>query len=824
MERFEVPVEQLRKICKVDQELTFCASSCEVPAIDGVIGQDRAVRALSFGLGMDAPGYHIFVSGQPGTGKTTYVQASVEQAAATAAAPSDWCYVHNFSDTDCPLAIGLLAGQGRVFQRDMAQLVADLLDSVPKAFENSDFEQQKDNLVESFQKTMQEKLQAMQQEATAASYLFKPTPGKFIMLPLLNDKPLSQEDFLKLPAEEREAIERAGHQLENKLEAILHEGRILERQTEDQIAELEKQITMGVAHPALTKMKEKYSVNAKLLAYLEAVEKDIEENHERFLSSDEDEEPDTEKPSKPAVHSLADGGAGTISLGSALASLASDQDELDVYKVNVLVSHEKAAGAPVVMESYPHFYNLFGKIEYRSQLFSADSDFTMIKAGALHRANGGYLILQAKDVLTEPLVWEQLKRALKYQQAVIENIGEQYRYTPTVAMRPEPIPLKVKVILIGIPLYYLYLTQDEDFTKLFKVRVDFDTEMARTQENIYKYVAFVSSLCRKDQSIHLNRAALGQIVEYGSRLAGHQDKLSTQFNEVGEIVYEAIALAKTEQAETVDARHVDLAIRERRYRANRLEEKIQEQILHGKILISTSGVAIGQVNGLSVIESGAYWFGQPSRITAVTFMGRSGVVNIERETEMSGQIHSKGVLTLAGFLGQRFAQDKPLSLTAQVTFEQNYEGVDGDSASSSELYAILSSLADLPLRQSLAVTGSVNQHGEIQPIGGATEKIEGFFDICKAKGLSGEQGVLIPAGNTDHLMLKDDVLDAVKAGQFHIYAVRTIEEGIELLSGMAAGSRNPDDRYPEDTVFGRVDKKLQAYHQTQIAALKGERI
>lgn len=802
-DRFRIPEARLRRICDLDTELGFCTSSEDVPGLEGVIGQDRAVRSMQFGLAMDAPGYNIFVSGQTGTGKTTYVNASVSQAAASGTVPEDWCYVNNFADPESPVAISLPAGMGRQFQKDLEELVRELRAALPKAFESSDYEQKKKALETSFQSHMQERLNALQKQASEVRFLFRQAGGKLMIMPLKDDKPYSNQEFAELPDEQRLGLEATGHQLEGVLEEILREGKSLEKQTAEKIVDLEKQIARAAATPTVDRLREKYKVYAKVLTYLEAAGKDIEENRVLFLA---EESAEAEESDENAEEELVD---------LSLVTGQGNGEAFTRYKVNLFISHEDSTGAPVVLESNPNYYNLFGKVEYKNQLMSVSTDFTMVKPGAIHRANGGYLVLQARDILTEPLVWEQLKRALKYRQAVIENIGEQYRNIPTATLRMEPIPLKLKVILIGSPLFYLVLTQDEDFTKLFKVKVDFDVEMARSPENLCKYVSFVSSLCRREKLRHLDRSALAQIVEYGSRLAGDQTKLSTRFNEVGEIIYEANALASLDGSALVFASHIDEAIRQRHFRLSRVEEKVQEMILTGKLLIDTAGSRIGQVNGLSVVELGNFAFGQPSRITAVTFMGKEGVIAIERETEMSGSLHSKGVLTLAGYLGMKFAQDKPLSLTAQITFEQNYGGIEGDSASSTELYAILSSLADVPIRQSLAVTGSVNQYGEIQPIGGVTEKIEGFFDICVAKGLTGDQGVIIPQSNLDNLMLKDEVLAAVRAGQFHLYAVQTIDQGIEILTGVQAGQKDENGSYPEDSIFARADTKLQKFHQVQ---------
>ncbi|BAF60066.1 hypothetical protein PTH_1885 [Pelotomaculum thermopropionicum SI] len=790
MEKYRIPVEKLRRVCR-DEELDFCRTTEDVPPLDGFIGQERAVRSMQFGLSINAPGYNIFVVGPPGTGKSTYVQAVVSQLAAGGPVPNDWCYIYNFADHDRPLAVSLPPGEGRVFQKDMEELISDLRVTIPKAFESGDYEEKKNSIVQSVQQKMGGYLQALEAEALEAGFDMKQTPRGFIFIPVKDGKPFSPEDYEQLPGQVRREMEEKGRKLHKKLENTFHTYRMLEKQANEQIAELEKEIALFAAGPLFDKMLEKYKKYPAIVDYLKAVLKDITNNNLEIFKNP----------------------------GSAAANmpLPFSQEEVDSYfryRVNLFINNEKSGGAPVVIEPSSNYYNLFGKIEYRSQIFSLNTDFTMIKPGAIHRANGGYLILQAQDVLSDPFAWVTLKKSLKYRQAIVENIGEQYRLVPTVSLRPEPIPLNVKVILIGSPLlYYLLYNLDEDFQKLFKVRVDFDTEMPRTPENLRQYASFVNSVCRRENLKHFSRSGLARLIEYGSRLSGRQNKLSTRFNEVFEIVYEAAAWAQAEGSGYVEASHVEKALEERNYRSRRLEEKIQELITQDKILIDVSGSVVGQVNGLYVVESGGHSFGRPAKITARTYMGRGGVINIERETRMSGSIHSKGVLTLAGYLGGKFAQDKPLGLTAQITFEQLYDGVEGDSASSAELYAILSSLADLPLKQNLAVTGSVNQFGEIQPVGGVTEKIEGFFDVCKAKGLSGDQGVIIPVQNVDDLMLRDEILDAVKKGRFHIYAIRNVEEGIELLSGVPAGKPGEDGTYPEGSVFARVDRKLREYNK-----------
>ncbi|MGE5626682.1 MAG: Lon protease family protein [Solirubrobacterales bacterium] len=790
MDKYLVPFEKLKRICNFEEELDFCKTSLDASPLEGVIGQHRAVKSMEFGLNVNAPGYNIFVVGPTGTGKTTYTQAVVTRAAAKGRVPDDWCYINNFTDPDKPIAVSLPAGQGRIFQDDMEELISYLKVSIPKAFESSDYEQQKDNIIQAVQEKMEQSFHSLEDEAQKAGFSVKQMPTRFIFVPMKADRPLSPEEYDKLSVQERMELDEKGHKLEKKLDETFRNGQLLEKKAKEEIEELEKHIVNFAVGPKITKLKEKYEKHPKIIDYLEAVLADITENHTIFR------------------------GQGTAQMKqSVLGPVDIAGDEFEPYSVNLFINNEKTVGAPVVIEPNPYYYNVFGKIEYKNQMYSMSTNFSMVKAGALHRANGGYLILQAKDVLMDPFAWDTLKKALKYGNAVVENIGEQYRFVPTETLRPEPIPLDIKIILIGSPMLFYYLGYDEDFQKLFKVKVDFDIEMPRNKENIMQYASFVSNLCNSENLKHFNVSGLARVIEYGSRLAEDQNKLSTRFNELNELVYEATVLAQSENAEFVEAHHVDKAIKHRRYRSNRIEEKIQEMIIEGKIIINTEGAVVGQINGLSVIQLGGYSFGQPSRITARTYTGRGGIINIERETEMSGSIHSKGVMTLTGYLGGKFAQKKPLALTAQITFEQSYEGVDGDSASSAELYAILSSLADVPLKQSLAVTGSVDQRGEIQPIGGVNEKIEGFFDICSAKGLTGDQGVVIPIQNVDNLMLKDEVLEAVKADKFHIYSVKTINEGIELLTGIPAGEPDKEGCYPEGTIFDLVDKKLKGFNE-----------
>lgn len=781
-QKLRVPVERLRRYCRPD-ELGFGTTE-EVQPLKDFIGQGRAVRAMHFGVTMHAPGYNVYVAGPPGTGKSTYINDILRQVAAGRVVPDDWCYLYNFANPDQPRAVPLPAGFGKKLQKDMEDLVKDLRVAIPKAFEGEDYEQKKASIMQGLEQEIEKAINGVRREAAEAGFLMKQGPNGFYFTPTKDGKKLSVDEYEALPRETQEEMEKQGRTLQQKLEEILASTRQLERETRQKMVDLDKQIVLVAAGPLVKRLQERYGKFTGVQEYLQGILDDIAKNLELL------------KPSSSA-------GMGVSCDG---------QNLFDRYRVNLFVNNGETRGAPVICENSPNYYNLFGKIEYNTQMGTLSTDYTMIKPGAIHRANGGFLVLQARDVLTDPGVWDTLKRALKNRVCVVENIGEQYRMVPTVSLRPEAIPLNIKVILVGsYQIYSLLHALDEDFQKFFKVKVDFDTEMPRTPENLAHYAAFVGAVCARENLRHFDRTGLAELIEYGSRLAGNQNKLSTKFNEVIEVVYEAAAWAENENVSLVGASHVRKAIEEKIYRSNRIEEKMQEMMLKDVIMVDTDGDVVGQINGLSVLDFGDYTFGRPSRITASTFMGQEGVVNIERESHMSGSSHTKGVLTLVGYLGKKFAQEKPLRLSARITFEQLYDGVDGDSASSTELYCILSSLSGLPIYQGLAVTGSVNQKGEIQPIGGVTEKVEGFFNLCRERGLNGRQGVIIPVQNIDNLMLNHEVVRAVADGKFHIFAVSTVEEGIELLTGVTAGEADESGRYPENTVFYLVDKKLSGY-------------
>lgn len=787
-EKYRLSSDKLKLVCTEKDAALFYDPEQEGDELDGLIGQEQGIRSLTFGLAMEAPGYNIYVTGPQGTGKSTCTMKIVTDFAVAGNEPEDWCYLNNFDIQDQPLAVSLPAGQGRVFQRDMEVLVEDLKVFIPKAFQSSVYEKKKTSIVESLQNKMDSLFQRMEEVAAENSYTLQQIPPRIMLIPMKDGKPIPKEDFDSLPQEEREKMEERGRFLGQKLDEALREGQKYENKAKEAIAQLEQSVAAVAAEFQINRLKDKYKDFPKVIHYLDQILEDVKENH--------------------LIFRIPDGGMGQM----VPFVNPEEQDPFSRFKVNVFVSHEPGKGAPVVFESSPYYYNIFGKIEYKSQVLAVSTDFTMIKSGAIHQANGGYLILNVHDLLSDPFSWEALKKALKYGKTTVENIGEQYRLVPTVGLKPEPIPLNLKLILLGTPYLFILLDYyDEDFRRLFKVKVDFDSTMKRTPENLKKYAHFVGQTCRKENQLSLTTGAMGSLVEYGSRLAGDQEKLSTRFNLLANLIYEASALARQAHAPQVERGHMEKAIEDMRSRLNLIEQKIQEHIGKGTILIETQGAEVGQINGLSVLETGGYAFGIPSRITARTYAGNEGVLHIERETEMSGSIHTKGVLTLAGYLGGKFGQKKPLAMTAQLTFEQSYDEVEGDSASSTELYAILSSLSGVPLKQGLAVTGSVDQRGRIQPIGGVNEKIEGFFDVCKKRGFTGEQGVLIPVQNIRNLMLREEVVQAVQQGEFHVYGVSTIEEGLEILTGQPAGEPGLDGKYPEGTLFHAAEKKLQEF-------------
>lgn len=781
--RNEIPVERLHKIC--EPQLLGCQTSEEVKPLETIVGQERAVKALQFGLGIKGLGFNTFVAGVPGTGKETAIKRFLDEVAKDKPMPSDWCYVNNFKDPYCPHALCFPPGQAKAFQTDMRELIAHARRDIRLIFESEEYAAKRAEAFKAIQRQKDKLLGELSDQVKAEGFAIQSTPMGIMTMPLQDGKPITDEQFLALDKTEREEmLERQGR-LQGVLQKAMRQMKNLDKSAGKKLEALDREVALFALNHLVEDLEEKYQELPEVVAYLKAVKIDILENLADFRA-----EPQTESP-------------------SLFQGLDGQAPITKKYEVNVLVDNGGLQGAPVVMELNPTYNNLFGRIEKEAQFGAMLTDFTMIRAGCLHRANGGYLVLPIEDVIRNLFSWDSLKRALRNREITIEEASERLGFITTKSLRPEPFPLAVKVVLIGQPIYYYLLhAYDKDFSELFKVKADFDTRMERTDENIRNYAAFTSNLCHEEDLKHLDSSALVKIVEYGSRLAEDQDKLSTKFGELADVIREASFYATQDNVLYTTAVHVKKAIEERYYRSNLLQEHIKEMIKRDTLLIDIAGQKVGQVNGLAVINLGDITFGRPNRITASLGLGREGLIDIEKQAELGGPIHTKGVLILSGYLTEKFAQDKPLSLSARLVFEQSYAGIEGDSASSAELYALLSSLSGLPIKQGIAVTGSVNQKGEVQAIGGVNEKIEGFFEVCQAKGLTSEQGVVIPESNLKHLMLKEEVVATVKEGRFHVWAVKTIDEGIEVLTGIKAGERREDGTFEKETVSYFVAERL----------------
>jgi len=790
----KVSYNKLKKECKPDffkfedtPKLTFS---------DDIIGQERAVKAMEFGLNIKSKGYNIFMCGMTGTGKTSYAQNIAKKMAKKSKTPDDWCYVYNFDDSNRPKAINLPAGLGKVFKKDMEEFVKVLKIEIAKAFDSEDYEREKAAIAKEYQAKKAELMEKLNKDAERQGFKVKTTNAGMYFLPVIEGKTITEEEYANLDEEVKHEINEKSNMIQMETLEIIRQIKNIEKEAEERVSEWENKIALFAVGIQINDLKEKYRDYKKVLDYLEKVQEDILKNLDEFRDEELTEEQQLLLPWLKT----------------------SDESHTDKYKVNLLVDNSELEGAPVVTDYNPTYYNILGKVEHENEFGTMITDFTMIKSGLFHQANGGYLILQAKDVLNNIQSWEALKRVLRTGEIAIENMKEQMGLIAVSTLKPEPIPVDVKVILVGSEYIYQMLYEyDEEFRKLFKVKVDFDAEMDRNSVNMRKLAQFIGAFCNREKVPHFDRTGVAKVVEYSSRLVEDQTKLSTRFNEIVEILSESVAWAEIEGCSLVTGEHVKKAIQEKIYRSNKYDKKLLELIKEGTIMIDTEGEVIGQINGLTIIDTGDYSFGKPSRITANTFMGERGIVNIEREVEMSGTSHSKGIMILSGYIGQKYAQDMPLSLTASLCFEQLYGAVDGDSASSAELYAVLSSLAEVPIKQSIAVTGSVNQKGEIQPIGGVTEKIEGFFELCKLRGLNGQHGVIIPYQNIKNLVLNDEVIEACKEGKFNIYAVKTIDEGIEILTGKKAGTKNKNGKYPPGTINYLVYEKLKKFSKAASA-------
>lgn len=779
----ELKPEDLRREC--DPEQFGFETTAEISGSTEVIAQERAVAAIKFGVGIKDFGYNLYVAGVPGTGKTSTVKAFVSQEAKKEKVPSDWCYVNNFKNPDRPRALELPAGRGRQLESDVRELIATLSDLIPRVFESEDYAQRKEEVVKRYRVVRDHRVSDLERKAAARGFILQSTPMGLMAVPASNGAPMTEEEIQKLSDEKKREIAKYQEELQGEMEQITRSMRGLEKEVREELRKMDREVAFFTVGHLIEDLKEKYRDCPGVPEYLEEVREDVINNIDDFKKLEE-KHPMMPMPPLPPATSL------------------------DRYQVNVLIDNSETEGAPVVLEPNPSFNNLFGRLEKRAQFGTLFTNFTMMKPGALHRANAGYLILNAIDVLKSFFSWDGLKRAIKNREIPIEDVSEQYGFITTQSLRPEPIPLKTKVILLGSPfLYRLLYAWDEDFKKVFKVKADFDTVMQRTPEHLNQFAAFVKARCQEDNLKEFHKSGVAKVVDYASYLVEDKERLSARFSDIADIIREANFWATQEEAPCVNGSHVEKAVEEKRYRSNLLEEKIRELLARGDLLVDVAGAVEGQVNGLAYHHLGDFSFGRPVRITVTTSMGRGGVVDIDRESKLSGNIHTKGVMILKGYLAKKFAQDKPLAISASICFEQSYEEVEGDSASSTELYALLSSLSGCPLKQGIAVTGSVNQAGEIQPIGGVNQKIEGFFETCKAKGLTGEQGVMIPQQNVKNLMLKKEIVEAVREGKFHIHPVSAIDEGIEILTGVLAGKRKEDGKFEENTVNFKVEARLR---------------
>ncbi len=776
-------------------------TTAELPAVDEVLGQERAIAALQFGMGIRNPDYHVFAVGPQGVGKLGVVRRLLEARAAQEPTPPDWCYVHRFADPQRPRALRLPPGRGRALARGMQHLVEELRAAIPAAFESEEFRTRRGAIVEEAKGRQERALEGLQVEASARRITLVRTPVGVALAPVQDGKPLDSEEFEKLPEAERQRIKANIEELGKQLEEIARHVPQWEREARSKVRELARETTRHAVGHLIDELRKAWTDLPDVLAYLDEVRGDVVENAVDLMKPEGQDREEMQ-----------------------LAGSSTKLGPLRRYQVNVLVDHADTKGAPVVYEDLPTHPNLLGRIEHTSILGALVTDFTLLKPGALHRANGGYLVLDAQKLLMQPFSWEELKRALRARVVRVESIAQMLSLVSTATLEPEPIPLELKVVLVGEPrLFYLLSAFDPELRELFKVQADFGETVHWDGQDSGRYAQLLASLGRRQGLRPLHRGAVARVMEHSARLANDTAKLSVHMQSLEDLMCEASHVAGLAGRDVVRAEDIEEALRAREHRADRVREHIYESIERGTTLIDASGERVGQVNGLSVLQLGDFAFGQPSRITARVRLGKGHVVDIEREVELGGPLHSKGVLILEGYLGARYAPDVPLTFAASLVFEQSYGGVDGDSASAAELFALLSALADVPIRQSIAVTGSLSQQGDIQPIGGVNEKIEGFFDVCSKLGLTGTQGVIIPKSNVQHLMLKREVVAACAEGRFAVWPVASVDEAMELLTGLRAGERNATGEFPEGTVNRRVEARLVALSEKAAAfAHQGE--
>ena len=790
-EKNELSYRNLKMVC--NQNMFKFETTEELEPINDGIGQERGIKALEFGVNVNIKGYNLYLEGPSGVGKTMYTKNYLDKIALKKKVPNDWCYIYNFQNPNEPIAVSLPAGQGKEFQESMDGFIKEVKKDIKKTFNADDFEKEKALIKKEFEEKREVVLNKLNEDSKKYGFHVKSAQNGIYMMPIVDGKIIQEEEFDKLEEEIKKEYEEKSVIVQQQIMDAIGVIKQIERQSDKKVSEWQSNVALLTVNAHINYIKSKYKRNKKINQFLNDVKQDVLKNVSYFIEED----------------IQANNNQQQVQSG---VQTQRRPDPCLNYRVNLFIDNSNKEGCPVVMDSNYSYQNLFGKLEYENYYGALKTDFTMLKPGLMHKANGGYVIFQAKDLLSNPICYEELKRVLRIKELSIDNTLEQRTSMAMISLKPEPIPLDIKVLLIGdSQIYHTLLSVDSDFRKLFKIKVEFEETAPIDEENVNKLARFVHTFCEQEKLPPLDRSAMARIVEYASRLAGDNDKLSTKFTEISEVVGEAATWAKLAKNKVVTEDFVDKALKERTERIKKYDEKYIQMIKDNTLLINTKGSLVGELNGLTVMTIGDYTFGKPAKITVNTYSGKEGVVNIEREVEMSGSTHTKGVYILSGYLGQLFAQDIPLCLTASICFEQLYNGVDGDSASSTELYGLLSSLSGIPIKQSIAVTGSVNQKGQIQPIGGVNEKIEGFFQICQMRGLDGSHGVMIPIQNVNNLQLSDEVVDSVKNKKFHIYAVSTIDEGIEILTGVPAGKKDKAGNFPAGTINNLVYEKLKKY-------------
>ena len=787
-EKNELSYRDLKMICNKD--MFHFETTEELEPINDGIGQERGIKALQFGINVDVKGYNLYIEGPSGVGKTMYAKNYLESISNKKKIPCDWCYIYNFQNPNEPVAVSLPAGQGKEFKESMDGFIKEVKKDIKKTFNADDFEKEKALIKKEFENKREIVMTKLNEESQKHGFQVKSAQNGIYMMPIMDGKVVPEEEFDKLDEIIKQEYESKSLIVQEQIMQAISTIKQIERQADKKVSEWQSNVALLTVNAHINYIKSKYKRNKKINQFLNDVKQDVLNNVAYFL------EEDKQNNNTQVQQNI----------------LQRKPDPCLNYRVNLFVDNSNREGCPIIMDSNYTFQNLFGKLEYENYYGTLKTDYTMLKPGLLHKANGGYIIFQAKDLLLNPICYEELKRVLRVKELGIDNVNEQRTSMAMISLKPEPIPLDLKVILIGDSnLYHTLLAMDSDFRKLFKIKVEFEETAPINEDNVNKLARFVHTFCNQEELPPLDKTAMARIVEYASRLAGDKDKISNKFTDLAEIIGEAGTWAKLSKAKIVTEDFVNKALEERIDRIKKYDSKYTEMIKENTLLINTKGSLVGELNGLTIMTIGDYSFGKPTKITVNTYTGKGGVINIEREVELSGSTHSKGVYILSGYLGEMFAQDIPLCLTASICFEQLYNGVDGDSASSTELYGLLSSLSGIPIKQSIAVTGSVNQKGQIQPIGGVNEKIEGFFQICKMRGLDGSHGVMIPVQNINNLQLSDEVVDSVKNKKFHIYAVSTIEEGIEVLTGVPAGKKDKEGKFPAGTINYLVYEKLKKY-------------